>query len=285
MFSAVSSGCTSPFERQRENDLDIDNFSWNDEFYNSETPLEVFLLPSSPFSDESLSPVSELKQLSNDSADTDSSTSSVDLVNCSETSLSRKKRPLLPLQPEVMTTIKVEVPILKRPRTLYPTKTRAMLASQFMRLLNSFNAFHLTDFIRSYCSEQIMCLTPHVREPLFGQRDTLLLFSLLLESFPDGHWHIHAEQDDEEGNMASCQFQFRGTKKYEHSLENVFRQIKTHHSPAVEDVDRLLHTLSLHTPCSPAAQALEKNRCAYVRHVSFVFDEHMKIQTILATNI
>ncbi|RYY83142.1 hypothetical protein EON63_11905 [archaeon] len=67
----------------------------------------------------------------------------------------------------------------------------------------------------------------------------------------------------------------------------MYKQLKTTYitdHTSMNDINTLLHTLSLHTPCSPAAQALE-NRHVYERHVSFCFDEDMRIHTIIATNV
>lgn len=97
---------------------------------------------------------------------------------------------------------------------------------KFMRCLNFSDMSSLAKLIRENCHERVMFMSPEIRDPIYGKADMMILFSLMMEAYPDGVWKI-VSTDNEEDKVA-CRFSFRGTKVFPYPLETVLKQIKAH---------------------------------------------------------
>lgn len=95
---------------------------------------------------------------------------------------------------------------------------------QWMRCLNFSDMSTLAKVIKEHCHERVMFMGPDVRNPIYGKADMMILFSLMMEAYPDGVWKI-VSTDTQEDKVA-CKFSFRGTKVFPYPLETVLTQIK-----------------------------------------------------------
>lgn len=104
---------------------------------------------------------------------------------------------------------------------------RKDLVIRIMKMLNQSNMNGLAKIIREKFHETCLLITPEVFDPISGKADIMILFSLLLESYPDSTWttlNISMTQLD----TISCFYLFKGTKLFSYPLNSLFRQIKSH---------------------------------------------------------
>jgi hypothetical protein len=140
---------------------------------------------------------------------------------------------------------------------------RKSLISRIMKCLQCSDMNGLAKLIRAHFSEQACLITPDMSEPVIGRGDIMTLFSLTLETFPDGCWQVLNVSANVNVNMnvCSCLYRFTGTKLFSFSMDLLFQQVKCHmlkHITSMMMMDDLptqaLNQVSLsdQPPCSPS---------------------------------
>eukprot|EP01031_Cornospumella_fuschlensis_P025711 gene25711-31048_t len=108
-----------------------------------------------------------------------------------------------------------------------------LTVEKLIECLNSSNVAALTSLIQAHTADDILLISPDVRDPCLGQKDLILHFSFLMEAFPDGLWQIESigsdvlDDDNDEGIKLTFLLKFRGTKVFTEPLEKVFRQLRS----------------------------------------------------------
>lgn len=102
---------------------------------------------------------------------------------------------------------------------------RKQLVSRFFQRLNRCDVSGLVQIIR-HCDEVCVLSTPDVLDPIIGRSDIMMLISLYIEAYPDGVWTPSAISLV--GDTASCTYRFMGTRVFDHPINTLYRQIKTH---------------------------------------------------------
>ncbi|RYG99003.1 hypothetical protein EON65_50785 [archaeon] len=84
----------------------------------------------------------------------------------------------------------------------------------------------LAKFIRQHCTERILYVSPHNRDPAIGKADFMILMFLVIETYPDAIGHVtdFVVEDDKVRYIVD----FQGTKVFPYPIEIVFKQIKAH---------------------------------------------------------
>jgi len=114
--------------------------------------------------------------------------------------------------------------INNREQHLCKDEEKKQLVCTFFQRLNRCDIAGLVKIIR-HCDEICVLSTPDVLEPIIGRSDIMMLISLLIEAYPDGVWTPSAITIS--GDIASCSYRFMGTRVFDHSINSLFRQIKT----------------------------------------------------------
>jgi hypothetical protein len=106
---------------------------------------------------------------------------------------------------------------------------RKELVSKIMKTLNQSNMNGLAKIIREKFHESCLLITPEVFEPISGRADIMIMFSLILETYPDSVWTLlNMCAAPNNADTITCTYQFKGTKLFTYPLNSLFRQIKTH---------------------------------------------------------
>jgi hypothetical protein len=105
---------------------------------------------------------------------------------------------------------------------------RKELSMKIMKCLNQSNMNGLAKLIREKFHEASLLITPEVFEPITGRADIMIMFSLLLETYPDSVWTTTNVSNNSSSDTITCLYLFKGTKLFSYPLSSLFRQIKAH---------------------------------------------------------
>lgn len=148
---------------------------------------------------------------------------------------------------------------------------RKELVMKIMKMLNQSNMNGLAKIIREKFHEACFLITPEVFEPISGRGDIMILFSLLLETYPDASWTTQSLVSSNLDTL-TCTYHFRGTKLFSYPLNSLFKQIKGHISrlpqgqasddeQIVNEVAEYCH-VNPSTPSTPTASSYPGNNHA-----------------------
>ena len=113
-------------------------------------------------------------------------------------------------------------------------------ASRFIAAFNIGDMGRLALLVRELCDESCLLITPDVdsRDYIVGRADVMMLFSLILETFPDGVYRTLSSTVD--CGHVSIIYSFTGTRVFEQSLDSLYKQCRMH--AAVGSVDGTINS-------------------------------------------
>lgn len=104
---------------------------------------------------------------------------------------------------------------------------RKDLIVKFFKSLNFSNMKELARLIREQFHEACLTISPDISEPICGRKDITILFSMMLERYPDSVWSAHNIATTQLDTM-TCTYGFQGTSVFIYPMDNLFRQIRSH---------------------------------------------------------
>jgi hypothetical protein len=129
---------------------------------------------------------------------------------------------------------------LPYPLTSYPENTEKGEAMKFtaVKFVNAFNLGdlgRLAILVREICDESCHMITPDVycHDSIIGRADVMMLFSLILETYPDGVYRLLSSTVN--NNSVTVTYSFTGTRVFEQSMDALYKQCKLHAAGAAID--------------------------------------------------
>lgn len=104
---------------------------------------------------------------------------------------------------------------------------RKEVTVKFFKSLNFSNMKELARLVREQFHEACLLIMPDISEPICGRKDITILFSLILERYPDSSWSPHNIATTQLDTM-TCTYSFQGTSVFYYPMDNLFRQIRNH---------------------------------------------------------
>ena len=108
---------------------------------------------------------------------------------------------------------------------------REAIKTTAIRFIDAFNLGdmgRLALLVRELCDESCLLFTPDVdsRDCIVGRADVMMLFSLILETFPDGVYRTLSSSVD--SGHVSIVYSFTGTRVFEQSMDSLYKQCRMH---------------------------------------------------------
>ena len=102
------------------------------------------------------------------------------------------------------------------------------IATRFIDAFNLGDMGRLALLVRELCDESCLLVTPDVdsRDCIVGRADVMMLFSLILETFPDGVYRTLSSAA--EYDRVTVTYSFTGTRVFEQSMDSLYKQCRMH---------------------------------------------------------
>ena len=101
-------------------------------------------------------------------------------------------------------------------------------SARFIAAFNLGDMDRLALLVRELCDEVCLLVTPDVdsRDCIVGRADVMMLFSLILETFPDGVYRTLSTTVVHD--RVSIIYSFTGTRVFEQSIDSLYKQCRMH---------------------------------------------------------
>ena len=99
---------------------------------------------------------------------------------------------------------------------------------KFIDAFNFGDMGRLALLVRELCAETCLLITPDVDhwDCIIGRANVMMLFSLIIETFPDGVYRIISS--NVEGDQVTVVYSFTGTRVFEQSIDCLYKQCRKH---------------------------------------------------------
>lgn len=130
--------------------------------------------------------------------------------------------------PAVSSKGKLPYPLISCPEN---TERGELMKFTAVKLINAFNLGdlgRLALLVRELCDESCSLITPdvHCDDFIVGRADVMMLFSLILETYPDGVYRQLSSIVS--NNNVTVTYTFVGTRVFEQSMNSLYRQCRIH---------------------------------------------------------
>jgi hypothetical protein len=103
---------------------------------------------------------------------------------------------------------------------------RKATSGKIIRYMNGGDMNALSKLVSEYFCDSLVMYYCQIADTIHGKAESMMLFSLLYESYPDGVWKITSTEV--QGKVVTHQYLFTGTSVFDTPLAVSFHQVKEH---------------------------------------------------------
>jgi hypothetical protein len=130
--------------------------------------------------------------------------------------------------PPVSSQGRLPYPLISCPANTEKGEAMKFTAVKFINAFNLGDLGRLALLVRELCDESCTMITPDVyyEDCIVGRADVMMLFSLILETYPDGVYRLLSSTTN--SNSVTVTYSFTGTRVFEQSMDSLYKQCKLH---------------------------------------------------------
>lgn len=130
--------------------------------------------------------------------------------------------------PPVSSQGRLPYPLISCPANIEKGEAMKFTAVKFINAFNFGDLGRLALLVRELCDESCTMITPDVyyEDCIVGRADVMMLFSLILETYPDGVYRLLSSTTNT--NSVTVTYSFTGRRVFEQSMDSLYKQCKLH---------------------------------------------------------